>query len=213
MRSWIIRRSASICVSPGPPRKPDEAALLIGKMRQLDLQRPFLGARAATENLEDEPGAVDDLRAPFLFKIALLDRAQRAIHHHQTDLLGANDSGDFLDLATADIGRRTRRAQRGDQGVDDVEIDGGGKARCLIETCVRRAGIGALLFLTARSAQAPFACEIRADHKRVRTGRDLFFRFGQLQKALFTWRAWFRHFRPFRPLRRPDRTIAPVGRA
>ncbi len=77
-------------------------------MGKLDLQRAFLGARPAPEDLKDQPGPVDDLDAPFLLQIALLNRAQRAVHHHEVDFLGRDEPGDLLDLALAEIGRGPR---------------------------------------------------------------------------------------------------------
>ena len=59
-----------------------QPALLVIQMRVLDLQRAFARARAAAEDFQDQPGAVDDLRVPGLFQIALLHRRDRAVHHH-----------------------------------------------------------------------------------------------------------------------------------
>jgi hypothetical protein len=57
-------------VRPGPHQPP----ALIVEMRQFDLQRTFLGLRPPAEDLEDQPGPVEDLGVPFLFEIALLHR-------------------------------------------------------------------------------------------------------------------------------------------
>jgi len=61
-------------------------------MRKFDLQRAFLGLGAAAEDFEDQPGAIENLGVPGLLEIALLDRRQRAIHHHQFDLVAGNES-------------------------------------------------------------------------------------------------------------------------
>ena len=77
-------------------------------MRVLDLQRAFAGARAATENFQNKPGAVEHLGVPGLFQIALLHRRQRAVHHHDAGFEGFDEAGDLLDFAFAEIGRRTQ---------------------------------------------------------------------------------------------------------
>jgi hypothetical protein len=47
-------------VGPGP----DQAAALVLQVREFHLHRPFARARALAEDVEDEPGPVDDLAAP-----------------------------------------------------------------------------------------------------------------------------------------------------
>ena len=136
MRSPIRRRSASIWVSPGPPMKPKpprwrsrwvhdrtRRAALIVQMREFDLQRAFLGLGAAAEDFQDQPGAVEHLGVPGLLEVALLDRRQRAIHHHQFDLVPGDQADDLLDLALAEIGRGPDLADRRDQRIRDRQVD------------------------------------------------------------------------------------------
>ena len=97
-------------------------------MRQFDLQRAFLGLGAAAEDFEDQPGAVEHLGVPGLLEIALLDRRQRAIHHHQFDVVPGDEADDLLDLALAEIGRGPDLADRRDQRIRDRQIDGARQA-------------------------------------------------------------------------------------
>ena len=54
-------------------------------MRKLDLQRAFAGARPLPEDLEDEPGAVDNLGLEGPLEIALLPGRQLGVDHHEID--------------------------------------------------------------------------------------------------------------------------------
>ena len=95
--------AAALPLEMGP--RAHQPAFLIGQMRVFDLQRAFARARAASENLEDEPGAVEHLGVPGPFQIALLHRRERAVHHHDAGVELLISPGEFLDLAFAEIGR------------------------------------------------------------------------------------------------------------
>ena len=100
--------AAALALKMGPGAH--QPAFLIGQMRVLDLQRAFAGARAPSENFQDEAGAVEHLGVPGLFQIALLHRRQRAVHHHDAGVEAFDEAGDLFDLALAEIGRGTERA-------------------------------------------------------------------------------------------------------
>src|SRR3979409_2182080 len=92
-------------------------------MRELDLQRAFLGLGTAAKDVEDQPVAVQHLGVPGLLKIALLDRRQRAIHHHQLDLMPGDEPDDLLDLALAKVGGGPDLTARRDHYVSDRPIE------------------------------------------------------------------------------------------
>src|SRR5262245_49671592 len=102
-------------------------------MRELDLQRALLRLGAAAKNLQDQAGAVEHLGVPGLFEVPLLDRRQRAIHHHELDVVSGDEADNLLDLALAEKGRRTNLYDRRNQRVRDLEIDRACKACGLLQ--------------------------------------------------------------------------------
>src|SRR5258708_1220943 len=73
-------------------------------MRKLDLQRAFFGFGAAPKDFQNQAGAVEHLGVPGLLEIALLDRRQRAIHHHQFDVLPGDKPDTLLALSPTESG-------------------------------------------------------------------------------------------------------------
>lgn len=108
-------------------------------MRMLDLERTFAGAGPATENLQDQVGAIQNFCIPGFFQIALLHRRQCAIHDHDAGVEALDETGNLFDLTLAEESCRPQRIEHDDAGLLDVEIDGAGKADRLIELCSRRA--------------------------------------------------------------------------
>ena len=105
-------------------------------MRELDLQRAFPGLGAAAEDFEDQSGAVENFRVPGFLKVALLDRRQRAIHHHQFDLVPGDEADDLLDLALAEIGGWPDLTDRRDQRLRDRQIDGTRQTHGFLKPCL-----------------------------------------------------------------------------
>src|SRR5262245_61148043 len=118
--------------------RPDQPALLVDEVSELDLQAPFPRPRSPAEDLEDESGAIQHLRSPCRFEIALLHGRQWMIDDDEPDLFGAHEPSELLDFAGAEQRRGTRRFKRHQSACGDVEIDRSGKPDRLVETRLRR---------------------------------------------------------------------------
>ena len=106
-------------------------------MGQLYLQHAFLAAGAASENFKDEAGAVQHLAFPFGLKIALLYGRKLGVDYHQLSFFIVNNFGDLCNLASADIGCGIGLWQGGDQGADNLQVNGFGQTNGLVEFACR----------------------------------------------------------------------------
>jgi hypothetical protein len=82
-----------------------------------------MGTRSRAEDFEDQTCAVNDLRLPAAFEIALLHRAQHTIDHHQTYPLVADHSAETLERPAPDEPSRLRASDPSNLGADDIEAD------------------------------------------------------------------------------------------
>ncbi len=134
MRSPIIRRSSSICASPGPPRVADAAALTLEvapapdqprrqvlQARELDLQLAFVALGARAEDLENQHRAIGDRDSEMALEVALLRRRQGLVEQHGLGLVHRDQLLQLVGLAGADEERRVGGlAARDDAGDRDV---------------------------------------------------------------------------------------------
>ena len=157
-RSTQESEAAALPLEVGPA--PDQAARLIVEMRELDLQSAFGGRRPLAEDLEDQTGAVDHLRADLLLQILLLDRGQRRIDNEQTGSLLFRRFGDLLDLPFAKQRRGPHFTNAQRPSGDDIDAD----RRCQ-----------ALRFLDTRFGRAAraFAPELGNGDDRALAASDL----------------------------------------
>ena len=146
--------AAALAFQVGP--RPHQAAALVVERGQLDLQAAFMRAGARAEDLQDQPGAVDDLGLQRLLEIALLHRRQPVVDDDQPDPLLLDIGLHALDHALADQRGGRDAAQRHGLGQAHIEVDGAGKPDRLSELGV------AITLLTVHTRR------IRRQHGRDR---------------------------------------------
>src|SRR5437899_8549844 len=133
-------------------------------MCELDLERAFTGAGTPTEDFQDQPGAIEHLRTPDLFEIALLNRRERAIHHNNSGIIGFDEAGNLFHLALADECRRANAAERYDARGDHVEVDGTSKPDGFLKLRVGRAAYS----FAARNGPRHYpGMQVRLDDERA----------------------------------------------
>src|SRR3546814_5992984 len=126
-----LAEAAPLALKVGPGAH--QPARLIVQMGKLHLKRAFARGRPLPEYLEDQPGPVDHLCAKRLFKVALLDRADIAVHDDKLRLMPRDGRRKNFHLSGAEQGGRARAANAPDFGPDDVEGDGGGQHNRLLQ--------------------------------------------------------------------------------
>ena len=83
-----------------------EARALPGQLGEGDLEASFAALRPEGEDLEDEPGAIQDLDPEAVFQIALLAGREGGIDEEQLGRLGAEPGGGGGALARGQESRR-----------------------------------------------------------------------------------------------------------
>jgi hypothetical protein len=115
--------------------------------------------RTFTEDLENEPGAVEHLGVPLLLEISLLYRRQRVIDDDEAGFGCLDDACEFLDGAFAEKRCRLRPCDRNDGAVRDVQVDRPGKPLDLDQPVRRRTLASALTRLRAARPRFQFGFE------------------------------------------------------
>jgi hypothetical protein len=72
------------------------------QLSQLDLQLAFVGTRALGEDIQDQPGAIQDATFEHAFEVALLAWREGVVEDDQFGLFGLHQIAQLLDLAAAD---------------------------------------------------------------------------------------------------------------
>ena len=91
------------------------------QLGKLDLQLAFMAVRTLGEDVQDQPGTINDPAFQVALQVALLHRAELMVHQHQIGASGIGGSLHFLQLAAADQGGGVRPVH--------ARTDGRGNAR------------------------------------------------------------------------------------
>ena len=165
--------AAALALQMGPGAH--QPALLVGEVRQLDLQPALAGARALAEDLQDQAGAVEHLAVPGLLEVALLHRAHGMIDDGEPGLVLADQRRDAprpCRSRTAspgrglrqrhDLGRRARRGRWPRRGRPPPRGDPRADARGVASPGAAAAAARAARPLPAQRAPARWRASARA---------------------------------------------------
>ncbi len=100
------------------------------QLRKLDLQLALEGAGPLREDVEYEPGAVEDAALEALLEVALLTRRERVVEDDDLRALRHHRGADLFRLALADEEPRVGRAAR---ARDHRDRRGAGRARQILK--------------------------------------------------------------------------------
>src|SRR6185437_5484825 len=96
-------------------------------------------ARPRAEDLEDQPGTIDDFRVPGFLEIALLDGCQLVIDDDETDPLLFYSRAQAFHGAFAEQRRRRHATHRDGLCKAHVEVNGACEANHFLELCATAA--------------------------------------------------------------------------
>ena len=114
-------KTAALALKMSP--RPDQPRALVGERGQLDLQPALMGMRPRAKNFKDQTGAVNNLRLPAPFEIALLHWAEHAIEDNYADRVFADQPAEVFEGPTPKEVTRPRTTDPRDLGTDDIEAD------------------------------------------------------------------------------------------
>ncbi len=110
------------------------------QLRELHLQAPFMSPGTASEDIENQRGAIDDLDIEHLLKVSLLGWRQLVVDQDEVILERLTPLLDLLQLTFPDVGAGERVFQSLADRADDLNINRLGKAGKLLQGVGRRPG-------------------------------------------------------------------------
>ena len=116
-----------MCPQTGQSRQP------VFELGQLDLKAPLVGRGAASEDVEDERRAVNDLDVEGALEIALLRGAEIVVDHDHVVANGIAPGFDLLELPFADVGAGQGMGELLGYRAHDLDVDGFGQPRQLFQ--------------------------------------------------------------------------------
>jgi hypothetical protein len=113
--------------------RPDKAATLVVKGRELYLKGPFSRTRPVPKNFNDQARPVNDFAPPGFFQVSLLNGCQGVIHYHEGDVKRLDKAANCCHIPLPQKGCGSNFMQLNNLAMDNFQINGKGKANSLIQ--------------------------------------------------------------------------------